>query len=174
MRTPQPYRYVQVTDANVRSALYSRMLDEGLADYAMSARHLDDDGWLELTTPAPGNILLASVDILGHYHGTALFTQRDYNMWLFDFTSFRAGFHRAAEQARGAFAWIFERMKASCIYGVTPVQFRHAWALAEACGFEIAARLPGACWLARKQRFVEGVMVMCTPQTLRAAQEKGE
>ena len=171
MRAPLPYRYAQITEPAVRSALYARIIDEGIADYAMSARQLDESGWLELTQPAPGNILLASVDCLGHYHGTALFTKRDYNMWLFDFTSFRAGFHRAAEQARGAFAWIFGQANASCIYGVTPVQFRHAWRLAEACGFEIVTRLPGACWLARKQRFVDGVMVMCTPQTLRIAQK---
>lgn len=163
MITPLPYRYAHIADADVRAALYSRLLDEGLADYAMSARQLDADGWLELTMPAPGNILhwhrlIAS----GHYHGTALFTQRGTACGRLILPAFALGSIVRLGRRVEPFAWIFEQANASCIYGVTPALFRHAWGLAEACGFKIVTRLPGACWLARKQRFVEGVMVMCT------------
>ena len=170
--TPLPYQYRHICDADIRKTLYTKMLAEDLADVAMPAGRLGMDGWLALTEPRRGSVLLVSVDGLGHFHGMAHFMEHDYRMWSFDFTSFRAGFHRAAEQARGGLAWIFAHTDAACIYGVTPTPFRHALRLAEACGFTRVAQLPSACWLHKKQRSVDGIFFVCTAKTLRAAQEK--
>ena len=40
----------------------------------------------------------------------------------------------------------------------------HAWRLAEACGFRVLGRLPGACLHTRKKTWVDGVLVLCTAQ----------
>jgi hypothetical protein len=38
--------------------------------------------------------------------------------------------------------------------------------LAEQCGFRVLGRLPQACLHARKNTWVDGVLVLCTPQDL--------
>lgn len=169
----QPYRYAIIADERVRAGLYRRMAGEGLAPFAMSAGVVSMDEWLRLTETRDGNFLLASVDILGHFHGMAHFHEAEYRMWRFDFTSFRAGFHRAVEQARGAFRWVFGHTDATSIYGVTPVLHRHAVRLAEQCGFTVVSRLPAACWHARRARFVDGIFVLCTQQTLNQGDSMG-
>jgi len=166
LMTPQPYRYKAITDERVRAQLYNRMITEDLAVAAMPAGKLRLDEWMRLTEPRDGNLFAVSLDIFGHYHGMALFREREYRMWSFDFCSFREGFDRAVEQARGAFEWLFATTDATSIYGVTPVQHRHAVRLAEQCGFVMVSRLPSACWLARRGKYVDGALVLCTRQTL--------
>ncbi|MBE6441854.1 MAG: N-acetyltransferase [Desulfovibrio desulfuricans] len=160
------YHYKHITDERVRSELYNKMIVEGLADAAFPCGRMRLDEWLRLTAPRDGNVFGVSLDIFGHYHGMALFREREYRMWAFDFCSFRAGFDWAVEQARGAFRWIFSITDATSLYGVTPVTHRAARRLAESCGFVQCAVLPSACWLARRGKYVDGVLVLCTPQTL--------
>ncbi|WP_298997072.1 N-acetyltransferase [uncultured Desulfovibrio sp.] len=164
------FTYTEATTPEAKAAPFHKMKAEGLLPWAMSC--IDNptlERWLEIT--AAGVLLCCTDEASGKLLGCAHFTQFQGTIWRFDFTAFHAGFHCAAQQAQGGFDYMFERHSASAIVGITPVQFRHAWGLAEACGFKIVTRLPGACWLARKQRFVAGVMVMCTPQTLRNVQE---
>ena len=168
------YAEIQHDDA-ARDAVFARMSAEGLLGCAMSAfaaPSLDD--WRRITDPTHGVLLCCSDADTGEPLGVGQFERWFGQVWRFDFTAFRAGFGCAAKQAQGGFAHLFERHGASAIVGITPVLFRHAWGLAQACGFRLLARLPGACWLARKNRFVDGVLVMCTPQTLRAAQERSK
>ncbi|WP_300802307.1 hypothetical protein [uncultured Desulfovibrio sp.] len=87
----------------------------------------------------------------------------------FDFTVFRRHFSQAVPIARGAFQWMFAQTDVSAIMGLCPVSNAHAWRLATACGFRELARLPRACWLARRRRHVDGVLVCCTPDSLAAA-----
>ena len=166
MLMDRAYRYAVVTDEHVRAAFYNRMITEGLAEAAMPAGRMRLDEWLAMTAPGDDSFLLASVDILGHYHGIALFRRREYRMWNWDFCSFRDGFGRAVEQARGAFDWFFAHTDGTSLYGVTPVTHRAARRLAAACGFVVCSVLPSACWLARRGKYVDGVLVLCTPQTL--------
>lgn len=156
-----------------RTAPFLRMAAEGLLPWAMSAfaaPTLED--WLAIT--ARGTLRCCADATTGDLLGCGHFTPLQGRVWRFDFTAFRAGFRCAARQARHGFAHMFRCHGASAIVGITPAPFRHAWRIAGACGFTIAARLPGACWLARKQKYVDGVMVVCTPQSLRLAQQKGE
>lgn len=88
----------------------------------------------------------------------------------FDFTVFRQHFSQAVPIALGAFQWMFAHTDISAIMGLCPVSNAHAWRLAAACGFRELARLPRACWLARRRRHVDGVLVCCTPDSLAAAQ----
>ncbi|MBQ9405235.1 MAG: N-acetyltransferase [Desulfovibrio sp.] len=166
-----PYRYTLVRDERTRAALYNRMIVEGLADMAMSEGRKRLDEWMRLTEPRWNrdrltSLLLTSQDNFGNYHGMAIFSEREYRLWRFDFTSFRIGFDRAVEQARGAFAWIFSHTDASGIYGVTPASNRAALRLAQACGFLKLVRLPLACWLARRGKYVDGMYCICTQQSL--------
>ena len=154
-----------------RDAPFFKMAHEGLLPWAMSAHAAPGlDDWRRVTARG---VLLRCHNPDGDLLGCGHFTPLRGLVWEFDFTAFRAGFHLAPAMARGAFARMFERHGAGAIVGITPARFRHAWQLAEACGFTRAARLPGACWLARKQRFEDGVMLVCTPETLRALQTTG-
>lgn len=164
--------YTEAATLEAKAIPFHNMEAEGLLPWAMSGFTAPTlETWLKVT--AHGVLLCCTNADTGDLLGCGHFTTFQGSVWRFDFTAFHAGFHCAARQAQGGFDYMFQRHGASAIVGITPVQFRHAWQLAEACGFEIVTRLPGACWLARKQRFVDGVMVMCTPQSLRVAQQKG-
>lgn len=167
------FTYTEATTPEAKAIPFRKADTEGLLPWAMSGFTAPTlETWLRVT--AHGVLLCCTDAATGDLLGCGHFTTFQGSVWRFDFTAFHAGFHCAAQQAQGGFDYMFTQHDASAIVGITPVQFRHAWQLAEACGFEIVTRLPGACWLARKQRFVDGVMVMCTPQSLRLAQMKGE
>ena len=71
--------------------------------------------------------------------------------------------------ARAAFRWVFRHTETSALWGLCPVSNRHARRLATACGFVITGRLPAACWLARRGIHVDGIQLLCTPETLARA-----
>ncbi len=98
--------------------------------------------------------------------GCALFTPRRGKVWEFDFTTFRAGAPFAVPLAHGCLGWAFAHLDCAAIMGLCPAPNRHAWRLAETCGFQILGRLPQACRHARKKRHVDGILVLCTPSTL--------
>lgn len=156
-------RYRQCVGRSTRTALFQLMQGEGLLACAMSAwKKPTLKDWLTLTSRRDGVVLLRCEDETGRILGCGLFTRQPYRVWQFDFTAFRAGFAVAAEQARGGFQWAFDHLDCTSIMGVCPLPNRHAWRLAEACGFRVLARLPKACWHARKGRYVDGVLVLCT------------
>lgn len=161
-------RYRQCVSKSTRAALFQLMQGEGLLASAMSAwakPTLKD--WLTLTARRDGVTLLRCEDETGQILGCGLFTRQPYRVWQFDFTAFRAGFAVAAEQARGGFQWAFDHLDCTSIMGVCPLPNRHAWRLASACGFRVLARLPKACFYARKGNYVDGVLVLCTPENLK-------
>lgn len=98
--------------------------------------------------------------------GCALFTPRRGKVWEFDCTTFRPAARLAVHMARGGLAWAFAHLDCAAIAGLCPAPNRHAWRLAEASGFRIMGRMPHACWHARKQCYVDGVLVLCTPNDL--------
>ena len=98
--------------------------------------------------------------------GCALFTPRRGKVWEFDFTTFRAGARLAVPLAHGGLSWAFAHLDCAAVMGLCPKPNRHAWRLAEACGFQVMGLLPQACWHARKQQYVDGVLVLCTPSSL--------
>ena len=160
-------RYRQCVGKSVRTALFQLMQGEGLLACAMSACEkptLKD--WLTLTARRDGVVLLRCEDEAGEILGCGLFTRQPYRVWHFDFTAFRAGFSVAAEQARGGFRWVFEHLDCTSIMGVCPLPNRHAWKLAGSCGFRVLARLPEACFYARKGKYVDGILVLCTADDL--------
>lgn len=167
--------YFEARNQAQRDAPFLQMQAEGLLPWAMSgfqSPNLDD--WRRIT--ASGVLLCCGeADSATREHSPLLgcghFTPFRGLVWEFDFTAFHAGFHCAAEMARGGFAYMFDRHKASAIMGITPTVFRHARALAAACGFSQVTSLPSACYLAAKQRFTDGVFVVCTPASLRVAQK---
>lgn len=140
-----------------RDEPFHRMRREGLlgcAMYAFARPTLDD--WREVTARG---LLLRCEDAAGRLLACGLFTPWRGNLLEFDFTTFRESAALAPAMARGGFAWIFRERACAGIAGICPVPNRHAWRLAAACGFRVLGRLPGACFYARKGRFVDGVVV---------------
>ena len=126
----------------------------GCAMYAFAEPTLED--WRRVTARG---LLLRCEDAAGRLLACGLFTPWRGKVLEFDFTAFRESAHLAPRMARGGFAWIFRETGCSGIAGICPVPNRHAWRLAEACGFRVLGRLAGACFYARKGRHVDGVLV---------------
>lgn len=140
-----------------RDEPFHRMRREGLlgcAMYAFAAPTLED--WRQVTARG---LLLRCEDTAGGLLACGLFTPWRGNVLEFDFTAFRESARLAPAMARGGFAWIFGHTACAGIVGVCPAPNRHAWRLAEACGFRVLGRLAGACFYARKGRHVDGILV---------------
>lgn len=164
-----PFRLDEVRDHARRVALFERMCREGLSGCAMYAWDepcLED--WLRLVS-APGRLLLQASAPDGSPLACGLFSPWRGRVREFDFTVFRPAFPLAVALARAAFDHVFRRTETSALWGLCPVSNRHAWRLAEACGFTITGRLPAACWLARRGVHVDGLQVVCTPRSLARA-----
>ena len=175
---PQPCGQADVQDAfhleavrddAGRKALFARMCREGLTGCAMYAwPHPREDDWLRLVS-APGRLLLQATAPDGTALACGLFSPWRGRIREFDFTVFRPAFPLAVPLARAAFRWVFRHTATSALWGLCPVSNRHAWRLATACGFVITGRLPAACWLARRGVHVDGIQLLCTPETLARA-----
>lgn len=50
------------------------------------------------------------------------------------------------------------RKTKQCLIGITPKPFRHAWKFSMAVGGKLITELPGACYLARRDSYVPGVV----------------
>lgn len=158
-----------VRDDAGRKALFARMCREGLTGCAMYAwPHPREDDWLRLVS-APGRLLLQATAPDGTALACGLFSPWRGRIREFDFTVFRPAFPLAVPLARSAFRWVFRHTETSALWGLCPVSNRHAWRLATACGFVITGRLPAACWLARRGVHVDGIQLLCTPETLARA-----
>ena len=172
------FRFMPITNSAAREAIFRRMQTEGLVQCAMSALASPTLAqWLQITAPERGVLLgcrklehipasdVQPVDVQGVL-ACAMFTPRRGKVWEFDFTTFRATAKLAVPMARKGLAWAFDHLDCAAVMGLCPAPNRHAWRLAEACGFRMLGRLPGACWIARKQSYADGVLVLCTPQDI--------
>lgn len=157
-----------------RDVLFWMMENEGLlgaAMYSMASPTYDD--WLDV---------LARVD---RFHGTMIGAYDEY-CWLygfaqllpfpddqaayeFDFCVFRHAFKEAVQLGHLAAAWAFENLPCDRLVGITPITNRHAWKIAEACGFVRHSVTPELCYVARKHKKVDGVITICTPESLKEA-----
>ena len=166
------FTYAPAVSQAQRDAIFLRMQAEGLVNCAMSALAAPTlADWRRITSPRRGLLLCcyaadSTITDTGAMQSCALFTPRRGKVWEFDCTTFRAASRLAVHMAHGGLAWAFAHLDCAVIAGLCPVPNRHAWRLAEACGFRVMGRLPQACWHARKQRHVDGVMMLCTPQDL--------
>lgn len=164
------YTYRPAHTTEERDEPYYRMREQGLllyAMYAFTAPSLED--WRRVTTPAAG-FLLRCESTAGRLLSCGLFSALRGKVWEFDFTVLRPHFHLAVPMARGAFSWIFTHTDCAALMGLCPLPNRHARSLAAACGFQSLGQLPLACHYARKGKYVDGELLLCTPEaTLPAA-----
>lgn len=174
MTSPFSYYVPAVEDQSLRDEPFHRMREEGLTGAALSvfAQPTLED-WRRITHPERAWLLRCEDEKSGQLLGVGLFTPWRWRVWEFDFTAFRAGFPLAVAMARGGFAWMFAHAPVDAIMGVCPAHNRHAWRLAEACGFRVLGRIPGACWWARRERHADGVFVLADRETLTAAAAQG-
>ena len=164
-----------------RDAVFQRMQAEGLTACAMSSVPSPTlEQWRHITAQEQGVLLGCYAAEADHaLPGTAdptqllacaMFSPRRGRVWEFDFTTFRHAAALAVPMARGGLAWAFKNLNCSAVMGLCPAPNRHAWRLAEQCGFRVLGRLPQACLHARKKTWVDGVLVLCTPQDLAAVE----
>ena len=162
-----------------RDAVFHRMQAEGLTACAMSSVPSPRlEQWRHITATEQGVLLgCYTADADQSSPGTAdpaqllacaMFSPRRGRVWEFDFTTFRHAAALAVPMARGGLGWAFENLNCAAVMGLCPAPNRHAWRLAERCGFRVLGRLPAACLHARKKTWTDGVLVLCTPQSLAA------
>lgn len=84
-------------------------------------------------------------------------------------TAFRPFFPQAAALCRGALLWACERLDPASFLGKVAAPNRHALFMLERVGFSELGRVPGLCWYTRKQTFVDGVLVIATPDSIKKA-----
>lgn len=180
------FTYAPIVDQHARDAVFERMQAQGLTACAMSSIASPTLAqWQKITAPQQG-VLLGCYgqphddDAFGADYNPAhdpahnqapllacaMFSPRRGRVWEFDFTTFRQWARQAVPMAHGGLRWAFANLDCSAVVGLCPAPNRHAWRLAEACGFRVLGRLPHACLHARKQTWVDGVLVLCTPQDL--------
>ena len=58
---------------------------------------------------------------------------------------------------KAALAWLEELGWLHSVYGLTPATHRHVFPFIQAIGFQILGNIPGACWVERKNKYVDGV-----------------
>ena len=170
------FTYAPIVDRHARDAVFERMQAQGLTACAMSSIASPTLAqWQHITAPQLGVLL-------GCYGqpqeeaapalacdqppllACAMFSPRRGRVWEFDFTTFRQWARLAVPMAHGGLSWAFANLDCSAVMGLCPAPNRHAWRLAEACGFRVLGRLPGACLHTRKKTWVDGVLVLCTAQ----------
>lgn len=81
--------------------------------------------------------------------------------------AFRPFFRQAAALCRGALLWACDNLELSSFLGKVAAPNRHVLAMLGQVGFYELGRVPGLFWYTRKQRFVDGVLVMATPESIR-------
>lgn len=173
------FTYAPIVGQRARDAAFERMEAEGLTACAMSSlRKPTLVQWRAITAPERGVLLgcygpppesaCACAPNPAPLLACAMFSPRRGRVWEFDFTTFRQWARLAVPMAHGGLSWAFANLDCSAVMGLCPTPNRHAWRLAEACGFRVLGRLPGACLHARKKTWVDGVLVLCTPQDLSA------
>lgn len=169
--------YAPLADQASGDAVFLRMEKEGLAACAMSSFERPSlHDWQRSTDPARGILLGCRAPACGLENAApgallacALFSPRRGRVWEFDFTTFRNAARQAVPMALGGLGWAFGNLDCAAVMGLCPAPNRHAWRLAEQCGFRVLGRLPGACLHARKRAWVDGVLVLCTPHDLELA-----
>ncbi len=177
------FTYAPIVDQQARDAVFERMQAQGLTACAMSSIASPTLAqWQHITAPQLGVLLgcygqpqeeaaPALACEQAPLLACAMFSPRRGRVWEFDFTTFRQWARQAVPMAHGGLRWAFANLGCSAVVGLCPAPNRHAWRLAEACGFRVLGRLPHACLHARKQAWVDGVLVLCTPQDLFNAQQ---
>ena len=82
---------------------------------------------------------------------------------------FMAGQNRRYEIGIDTCNFLLRNSGISALIGLTPKPFRHAWRYALRCGFRVLGVIPRVCKLeavGSNPRLVDGVLTLCTPQTL--------
>lgn len=74
------------------------------------------------------------------------------------FAIFEEHREQAVQIGKATMQWLSELGWLHSVYGITPATHRHVFPFITALGFEIKGRLPGACWVERKQKHVDGVI----------------
>lgn len=84
-------------------------------------------------------------------------------------TAFRKFFKQAVPLCMGALLWACDTQDMKSILGRVAAPNRHILRLLSSLGFKEIGRVPGMTWYTRKQAFVDGVLVLATVESIRAA-----
>lgn len=78
-------------------------------------------------------------------------------------------FEKKVEMGRQGLQWLYSLGAIDSVYGLTPAPYRHVWPYQDALGLHRVGRLPGACYLSRRGKYVDGVI-----STLNLAERYGQ
>lgn len=105
----------------------------------------------------------------GMLHGMA-WAQRSRAMRV-SVVAFREYNKLAVDMMRGAAHWCFANIDCACLLGETPTHNRAVINLLQKCGFVKQGVIPGLFWSERRQKFVNGVLSVCTVESLQKVEQ---
>jgi len=169
------YRVIRPEDRKTLQYIYERLQAEDLLWTVYP--EVDPEEWsldkfLRIHT-APLHVLAGYVD--GEMAGVMLswpFRESWKNRVLeIGLTAFRKHFRIATPLCRGALLWACDSLQPTSIIGRVACPSHHILRLLDSVGFSKLGRIPGLCWFTRKQQWVDGWLVMATPETIKATVE---
>lgn len=168
---PAPRRSYRVLDEAGCAAAFARLRDGGLL-WAFDCEWEEPslERWMRVCTRPDVLLLEGLVDgVAAGLMKIAPFQERTLCGEV-GVAAYRGFFAPAAWLARGACLWCFAHLDCVSLLGRVAVPNRHALRMAPQVGFRELCRVPGMCWYGRKQRFVDGALLLATPESVQACE----
>lgn len=165
---PRSYR---VLDEAGAARAYKRLAEEDLLwafEWQYDAPTLEQ--WMAVYGPHDTLLLEGYVDGVPGGLLSLIPAMTDTRCGMVGVTAYRNFFPCAERLVRGACLWVFEHLDCASLLGVIPAANHHALRMVPRVGFSVLGRVPGMCWYARKQQFVDGVLVVATPESVKQSE----
>lgn len=164
--------YKVILNAEELTAMYRRLKEERLLWAIWS--DVDEDEWTEsqfvrFMTRQDTLVLGGYID--GELAGVMTLRPAEpkSQTGFIGLTAFRKFFKQAVPLCMGGLLWACDTQDMVSVLGRVAAPNRHILRLLASLGFKEIGRVPGLTWYTRKQAFVDGVLVLATVDSIRAA-----
>lgn len=166
--TKDSVRSYHILEEGAWEAVFNRLREEDLLWAFDCQFDAPDPGhWLEVCRRPDTLLLEGRIDGVPAGLLTLLPFQERTRCGLVGVTGYRGFFSSGDWLARGALLWCFEHLDCASVLGCVAAPNHHVLRMAPRVGFRILGTVPGACWYGRKQRFVDGVLMLATEETVK-------
>ena len=154
-----------VKNEGERRLLFARLRDEGLIHALLYDKEEPTEAdFLDSTGPDSA------------VFGVGMIDGEDAAVWWFNgfsgrscfvhFSCFKATSRYIVPLGRYVFEWAMRGFDLRAVIGLTPACWRHALKVVLQVGFQEQFRVPQGCFIARRQKYTDGVVTMLTPKEL--------
>lgn len=146
------------TDAE-KLSLISQVRAEGLQEALIyTLKECTDEHWLDILKHAWTFTVYDGNKPCGI---TWFDNQNGYSAWC-HYLLFKEYMPRAAELGMIPIKWLEDKLGVRTLLGITPKPYRHSFKLMQAWGFKAIHTIPFGCYLAKYDRYTDGIFFMRT------------